>query len=103
MNTGYNGYTPWLLPTRGYRFITPYWADVDTRGTGEIYYRQTTSSGLLARATNEIRTAFPVSQNVNITNLFIATWDAVGYNSRHTDKVRLCINCDMYVQAVSIS
>ena len=68
-------------------FIAPYWYDVDTRGTGEIYYRQTTNSTLLARAAKEIKAAFSTSQNVNITNLFIVTWNAVGYYSRGTDKV----------------
>ena len=67
--------------------IAPYWADVDTTGTGQIYYRQTTNSTLLARATNEIRMAFPTSQNVNVTNLLIATWDSVGYYDSRTDKV----------------
>jgi len=88
----YNEYTPNQLPLGNQHFIAPYWADVDIRETGEIYYRQTNNPVLLARATNEIRTAFPMSQNVNITNLFIVTWDAVGYYLRHTDKVRyVCI------------
>ena len=67
--------------------IAPYWADVDTAGIGQIHYRQTTNSTLLARATNEIRMAFPTSQNVNVTNLLIVTWDSVGYYLSHTDKV----------------
>ena len=66
--------------------MAPYWANVDTRGTGKIFYRQSTDPSLLARATSEIRL---VSKNVTITNLFIATWDAVGYYSRKTDKVNL--------------
>lgn len=56
-----------------------------------MYYRQTNDSVLLARATNEIQTAFPMSQNVEITNLFIVTWDAVGYYFRSTDKVYYCM------------
>lgn len=77
-----------MLPLNGTeRFITPYWADVDITGIGRIYYRQTNNSALLARATDEIRIAFPTSQNVNVSNLFIVTWDAVGYFSRQTDKV----------------
>ena len=71
--------------------IAPYWADVDTRGTGDIYYRQTADPHLLARATSEIRAAFPLSQHVVITNLLIATWDRVGYYSRSTDKVLLYV------------
>ena len=70
------------------KIIAPYWADVDTRGTGNIYYRQTTDPNLLVRATSEIRTAFPMSQNVIINHLLIVTWDEVGYYDRNTDKVR---------------
>jgi len=78
--------TPGSLPLTGTaKIIAPYWADVDTRGTGNIYYRQTTDPDLLARATSEIRA---MSQNVTITNLFIATWDRVGYYYQSTDKVR---------------
>ena len=67
--------------------IAPYWADVDTRGTGNIYYRNTTDRSLLARATSEIRAAFPTSRNVDIKNLLIATWDGVGYYFQNSGKV----------------
>ena len=52
-----------------------------------MFYRQTTDPNLLARATSEIRAAFPMSKNVTIVDLFIATWDSVGYYYRNTDKV----------------
>jgi len=87
LTNSYNPYTAGTLPIVGERFIAPYWADVDTSGTGRIYYRQTTNSTLLARATNEIQRAFPMSQNVNITSLLIVTWDAVGHYNGRTDKV----------------
>ena len=85
----YNVRTPLSFPLRSSSamLIAPYWADVDTRGIGDIYYRQTTDPSLLARATSEIRAAFPASQNVTITNLLIATWDRVGYYFQNTDKV----------------
>ena len=67
------------------RYIAPYSYDVDTRGIGDIYYRQTTDPSLLARATIEIQTAFSVS--LNVSNLFIATWDRVGYYPSGTDRV----------------
>ena len=80
--------TPRSFPLReSEKIIAPYWADVDTSETGNIYYRQTTDPSLLARATSEIRAAVPTSQNVTITNLLIATWDRVGYYYRGTDKV----------------
>ena len=88
MNTSYNPHSSRPLPVNGSSFIAPYWGDVDLRGIGEVYYRQTTSAVLLARASNEIRAAFINHQNVNITNIFVATWDTVGYYSRGTNRVR---------------
>ena len=69
------------------KIIAPYWTNVDTRGTGQILYRQTTDPSLLARASREIQAAYPLSQNITITNLFIVTWDAVGYYYYGIDKV----------------
>ena len=87
-NSTFNLSTPLSLPLNGTnKIIAPYWADVDTRGTGNIYYRQTNDSSLLARATSEIGAAFPESQNVMIKHLFIVTWDGVGYYNKNTDKV----------------
>ena len=78
------------MPLRGtQKIIAPYWADVDTRGTGEIFYRQTTNTNLLVRATNEIRAAFPASQGVTIQSLLIATWSNVGYYYYNRDKVSI--------------
>ena len=77
------------MPINGARFIAPYWADTDLRGIGQVYYRQTNDPALLARATNDIQRAYRLSQNVIVTNLVIVTWDAVGYYSFGTDKVRL--------------
>ena len=92
MNTSYNPHSSNPLPIGGIGFIAPYWANIDLRGTGQIYYRQTNNPSLLARATSEIQAAFSVSQN--ISNLFIATWDAVGYFPNMTDRVGLKI---MYI------
>ena len=87
MTTPYNDWVPRSLPLNNIQFITPFWADVDLTGTGQVYYRQTNNSALLNRANNEIQAAFPLPQNINITNLFIVTWDSVGYYSARTDKV----------------
>ena len=91
LNNSYNSFSPRALPLNGIKFIAPYWADTDLRGTGQVYYRQTKDPVLLTRATNEIQRAYPLSQNVIVTNLVIATWDAVGYYSFGTDKVRVCL------------
>ena len=89
----FDAYTPLSLPLNGTdEIIAPYWADVDTVFAGNIYYRQTTDPSLLARATREIRAAFPSNGNVTIQNLLIATWHRVGYYFLNYDKVRyICI------------
>jgi len=87
-NRTYSLHTPHLLPLNGTdQFIAPYWADVDIRETGQVFYRQTTDPSLLARATSEIRVAFPGSLNVAINHLVIVTWNGVGYYYRKSDKV----------------
>ena len=85
----FNARTPLSLPLSGtQKIIAPYWADVDTRNIGQIFYRQSTDPILLTRASREIQGAFPSSQNIMIKNLFIATWvDVDYYNNHHYHKV----------------
>ena len=99
MNKSYNAWTPRLLPLNSPRvqFVAPYWADTDLTGTGQVYYRQTNDPVLLARATNEIQRVFTLYQSLDVTNLFIATWDAVGYYHRQANKVLLCNSLCLYV------
>ena len=87
LNNSYNHWNPTSLPINDTQFIAPYWADFDLTATGNVFYRQTRDPALLARATNEIQAAFPMSENVIVTNLLIVTWDAVGYYFNNTDKV----------------
>ena len=95
-NSPYNVRTPLSLPLSGSdKIVAPYWADVDTGGIGQIFYRQSTDPSLLARASREIQSAFPSSQNVTMTNLLIATWVKVGYYYRKYDKV--CILVLFYI------
>ena len=83
-------YTPQAFPLSGdLQLIAPYWADVDTRGTGSVWYRESTDTQLLAKARDEIRAAFINQASFSPTSLFIATWDHVGYYNRRTDKVGL--------------
>ena len=89
MTKGFNKFDPDAFPlseTDG--IIAPYWADVDIRGVGQIFYRQTDNSTLLTKAAKEIGNAFPTSKNLTVTSLFIVTWDSVGYYNAKTDKVR---------------
>lgn len=72
-----------------------FWADVDTRGTGDLWYRLSTDSLLFDRANTEIRTAFPYQPPFNATQMYIATWDGVGYFDSKVDRV--CYIPELYV------
>ena len=57
-----------------------------TLGSGKIWYRNTTNSGLLERAKKQIGDAFQVL-DFEPRELFIATWDQVGYYKEKSRKV----------------
>ena len=79
--------SPSNFPYSFVRFVAPFWANIDLRGIGEVFYRHTTDPSLLKRVTNEIRTAFPQYFYVTMKSLIIATWYKVGYYEGHDDKV----------------
>lgn len=68
--------------------IAPFFADVDTRGNGTVWYRVSTTSRDIAFAEGQIRHAFAAYSTFTPTTVVVVTWDAVGYYRRHTDKVR---------------
>ena len=76
------GYTPRPFPFRGAPMIAPYWADVDTRATGAVYYRNSVSSSELGRVGRLISSTYRTS--FRPTSLYIVTWYRVGayYRSR---------------------
>ena len=83
-------FTPEPFPIANRFLIAPFWADVDTRGTGEIYFKETTNDTLLILARSVIRHA--THQVAGLSRfrprwLLIATWYQVGYFSSHTDQV----------------
>ena len=74
----------------GRKIVAPFWADVDTRGnTGRVWYGESKNEANLMRAAREIREAYPyhVPNDFEITSLFIATWEDVGYYDQKSDKV----------------
>ena len=71
----------------GRSFLAPFWADVDTTGTGDVWYRQSTSQALIDKANMQIMNAFPLQPQFTATNLIIATWDHVGYFNSRSDRV----------------
>ena len=90
-------YTPTDLPVNT-NILAVYWADVDTTGVGIIFYRETTNSALLSRASIEIQNAFSIE--FFATHLIIATWNSTGYYNSRTDKVYLyvCVETTYIVQ-----
>ena len=85
-NALFSNYTPEPFPIHGNPMIAPFFADVDTRGTGKVWYRTTNDSALLAKAANDIPSIL-AGPNFTPLWLFIATWELVGYYNNHTDKV----------------
>lgn len=85
-------YTPRSFPLNDDQLIAPYWADVDTRGKGTVWFREVNDSTLLDRIGRDI--------HANVDNLFgfqptlalIVTWDSVGYYSSHYDLVSTCMS-----------
>lgn len=71
--------------------LTPYWGDVDTSGTGEVWYQQTNDSDLLIMARSDVLTGYPAFDFFTPTSLLIATWDHVGYYENGIDLVFLLI------------
>ncbi|OXB52164.1 hypothetical protein ASZ78_007861, partial [Callipepla squamata] len=87
--TGVPEFTPHPFPLRGHRpFVAPYWADVDTRLGGDVFYRETRSPQLLARVSRDIAPIIappdPVPEPVWV---FVATWDRVPFFGAASDKV----------------
>ncbi|NXV81813.1 TECTA protein, partial [Atlantisia rogersi] len=79
-------YTPEPFPLAdGRPFVAPYWGDVDNVLGGEVYFRETTQPGLLARVTRDINRYFP-SMPFTATWAFLATWDHVAYYGSTTSK-----------------
>lgn len=80
-------WTPQRLPiVSNNPFLGVFWADVDNRVAGDIYYRNSTDPELMTRATSDIRTYF---QHTNFTAgwAFVATWDRVAFYGSSGDKV----------------
>ena len=52
-----------------------------------MWYRESKSPALLAKANKQIKEAFPLQAPFSADILFIVTWDRVGYYKNHADKV----------------
>ncbi|KAG8545440.1 hypothetical protein GDO81_020868, partial [Engystomops pustulosus] len=80
-------WTPELLPTSlDNPLLAVFWADADNRRGGNIYYRQSQDTGLLARATSDIRN-YTQDQNFQAQWVFVATWHRVAYHGSTGNRV----------------
>lgn len=70
-----------------YPIISVFYADADCRKSGKVWYRTTADANLLRRAQAEINSGFAGAENFMPRELFIATWDQVGYYEEKSNKV----------------
>lgn len=92
-------YTPQEFPLDDFPLIAPFWADVDTRGTGEVWYRNTTNKRVKDSVQELIKYSFVDHEGFEPVYNFIATWDHVGYYNARTSKV--C--CIVRIPALAIT
>ena len=80
---------PQAFPTSGIGIVAPFWSDVDTRnGAGIVFARVTTDICVLSRARTDMR-ASTGNSAFSPDWLLVVTWNDVGYESMHADKVNL--------------
>lgn len=73
-------FTPVAFPIAGdRRVVAPFWADVDNRRAGTVFYRESKDPSILQRATDDIRGYFPEFPEFATTWVLIATWHEVTF------------------------
>uniref|UniRef100_A0A665UQD8 Sushi, nidogen and EGF-like domain-containing protein 1 n=1 Tax=Echeneis naucrates TaxID=173247 RepID=A0A665UQD8_ECHNA len=73
-------FTPVAFPIAGdRRAVAPFWADVDNRRAGKVFYRESQESSILSRASDDVRTYFSEFPNFNATWVLISTWYQVTF------------------------
>ncbi|NXO73463.1 SNED1 protein, partial [Phainopepla nitens] len=73
-------FTPVAFPiSKDRRVVAAFWADVDNRRAGEIYYRESTDQPILERASRDIAQYFPEFPGFSAQWVFIATWYRVTF------------------------
>ncbi|XP_078585793.1 sushi, nidogen and EGF-like domain-containing protein 1 [Branchiostoma floridae x Branchiostoma japonicum] len=84
------GFTSAAFPVTDNRVIAAFFTDIQTNHTGRIYHRETVDADVLARATLDIRTAFPADNGGFVaTWTYIATWHEVGMKGATGDGLNL--------------
>ncbi|XP_067996590.1 sushi, nidogen and EGF-like domain-containing protein 1 [Melanerpes formicivorus] len=81
-------YTPKPFPlAEPIPFVAPYWADVDLRLGGKVFYRQSRERSLLARLRQDLAAAAPPQGPApSPTWAFLATWHQVAFFGAASNK-----------------
>ncbi|XP_068025547.1 sushi, nidogen and EGF-like domain-containing protein 1 isoform X5 [Melanerpes formicivorus] len=73
-------FTPVAFPiSKDRRVVAAFWADVDNRRAGDVYYRESTEQPILERASRDIMQYFPEFPEFSARWVFIATWYRVTF------------------------
>ena len=80
------------LPASNVRSATlaPFWADVDTGGSGRVVYKAVTRSeniSLISAIDSAVASSLAKLEDFTASWALIVTWDHVGYFSKNSDKV----------------
>lgn len=68
-------FTPVAFPIAGdRRVVAPFWADVDNRRAGKVFYRESREPSILKRASADVISYFSEFPNFNATWVLISTW-----------------------------
>jgi hypothetical protein len=68
-------FTPDPFPLGNHsRLIAPFWADVDTKSGGVVYYRETQDLAIRTRVSEEIRRYFVRQRRFSAKWVLVATW-----------------------------
>ena len=88
----FSEFLPQMFPLDSSTIIAVFWADSDTRpdGSGEVWYRASTTTTLVQKAKSDIKKAYPSVSDVEY--IFIATWNSIGYYNSKTNKVILFLD-----------
>jgi autotransporter-associated beta strand protein len=81
-------YTPQRFPASfaGIDMIAPFWADADTRASGNVWYRISTDGAFLKSLSQDVKAGIPGVVNFTPTFAQVVTWDQVGAYSLGTVK-----------------
>ena len=73
-----------------YPIIAVLYSDVDCRASGIVWYRVDKNPELLRKAQKQVQESF-MNSNFAPKELFIATWDQVGYFEERSNKVNIAV------------